>query len=141
MKTYVTIKGECHFEERDVKTSQKETAQIKLDPQTTYQTWLGFGAAATEAAGFNYAKLSDEKRKEVMEAYFSEKGLNYNFTRISMGSCDFSLNTYDYLESGKLNYARDDQYVMPLLKDIQKYQKDLQLLVSPWSPPSIYKDN
>ena len=141
MKTYVTIKGECHFEERDVKTSQKETAQIKLDPQTTYQTWLGFGAAATEAAGFNYAKLSEEKKQEVMKAYYTKEGLNYNFIRISMGSCDFSLSTYDYLESGMLDYHRDDEYVMPLLNDVKRYQKDYQLLVSPWSPPAFMKDN
>lgn len=141
MKTYLTIKNKCHFEEADAKTEAKATAKITIDKNKTYQTWLGFGGAATEAAGYNYAKLAKDKQQEVMEAYFSTKGLNYNFVRISMGSCDFSIDTYDYLETGKLDYARDDKYVTPLLKDIKKYKEGFNLLVSPWSPPAIYKDN
>ena len=97
MKSYLTIKNKCHFIETSVLTDNKATAEIIYDKNKTYQTWLGFGGAVTEAAGYNYARLNSDKQQEVMEAYFSSKGLNYNFVRISMGSCDFSIDTYDYL--------------------------------------------
>lgn len=33
---------------------------------------------------------------QILEEYFSKDKLNYRFCRISIGSCDFSLNSYSY---------------------------------------------
>ena len=138
MKTYVTDKYKHNlFNETNLKTSKKGL-KVKLDLTKTYQTWLGFGGAFTEAACFNLLKLDINKRIEAMNDYFSENGLNYNMGRIPMASSDFSLGPFDYLESGKLDYERLDKYFVDTYKLIDK---DIIFLVSPWSPPAYMKDN
>ena len=138
MKTYVTDKYKHNlFSETNLKTSKKGL-KVKLDLTKTYQTWLGFGGAFTEAACFNLLKLDINKRIEAMNDYFSENGLNYNMGRIPMASSDFSLGPFDYLESGKLDYERLDKYFVDTYKLINK---DIIFLVSPWSPPAYMKDN
>lgn len=70
--------------------------------------------------------------------------MNYNFCRISIGSCDFSLNSYSYSYENNLsdfNINRDLKYVIPIIKLAQKRNQNLQFLSSPWSPPAFMKDN
>ena len=137
-KSFVTDKYNNNLcNELDLHTTSKGL-KVKLDPNTTYQTWLGFGGAFTEAACYNLLKLDLDKRIEAINDYFSENGLNYNLARIPMASSDFSLGPFDYLESGKLDYSRLDKYFIDTYKLVNK---DIIFLVSPWSPPAFMKDN
>lgn len=141
IKTYVTSKyQEKSFDNIDIKTN-KDGLKIALDTNKFYQTWLGFGGAFTEAACYNFLKLSPDKREEAIKDYFSESGLNYNLARIPMASSDFSISPFDYLENGKLDYGRLDKYFVETYKMAKDYQEDLVFLVSPWSPPAFMKDN
>ena len=138
IKTYVTDKYQKHLFSNVNLTTNKKGVSVKIDPNITYQTWLGFGGAFTEAACFNLLKLNEDKRIQAMNDYFSENGLNYNLARIPMASSDFSLGPFDYLESGKLDYSRLDKYFIDTYKLVNK---DIIFLVSPWSPPAYMKDN
>ena len=63
--------------------------------------------------------------------------------RISIGSCDFSLNSYAYAQKKDLSdfsIERDKQYIIPLIKDLQKANPDVQFLATPWSPPAFMKN-
>ena len=137
-KSFVTDKYNNNLcNELDLHTTSKGLI-VKLDPNTTYQAWLGFGGAFTEAACYNLLKLDLDKRIDAINDYFSENGLNYNLARIPMASSDFSLGPFDYLESGKLDYSRLDKYFIDTYKLVNK---DIIFLVSPWSPPAFMKDN
>ena len=106
-------------------------------------TWLGMGGAITESSSYNYSLLNNDKRKSLIKDYYSKKGLNYNLGRVSIGSNDFSLNSYEYLENNNINnfnIKRDNKYIIPLLKDIYKENK-ISLIATPWSPPSFMKTN
>ena len=79
----------------DKKYSSKiENEVINIYPNITYQSIIGFGGAITEASAYNYSLLSDEKKQEFLHDYFLEN--NYSLCRLTIGSCDFSLNSYSY---------------------------------------------
>lgn len=127
-------------------TSDKNT--ILLDPETQMQELIGFGGAFTEAAAYTYAKLSGEKQRKVIDAYFDLKtGLGYTLGRIAITSCDFSAGHFTYLMDDKTNLGgfaieHDKKWVLPMIKAARnKLGKDIKLFAAPWSPPSWMKDN
>jgi glucosylceramidase len=120
---------------------------ISIDPQKRYQSVIGFGGAFTEAACYTIMHTPVSIRQKIIDMYFSEKGLCYNLGRISIHSCDFSLESYTYINEvdknlNNFDISRENQYVIPILKEAKKVAKNgLSLLASPWSPPSFMKTN
>ncbi len=120
---------------------------LNIFPEVEYQKVLGFGGAFTEAAAYCYSKLNADEKKRLLEAYFSEDGLNYNFCRTHINSCDFALDRYVYVEDGdkelrSFSVARDKKYIIPFIKDALKYTgQTLTLFASPWSAPYWMKTN
>lgn len=114
---------------------------IKIYPDKVITNYLGMGGAITESSGYNYSKLSKKDKRQFLEDYYGENGLNYNFGRICIGSNDFSLKHLEYSRKQDLsdfNVENDKKYVIPLLKDILSVKK-INFLASPWSPPKMYK--
>lgn len=127
---------EAVLDEVDAKISN---ITIKKDKQ--YQTMLGFGGAFTDSACGIYNALNEEQKKEVLEALFSEKGLNYNLGRLTIGSCDFSRSSYDYAEkrdSSDFSLIHDIENIEPFVKAAQSYHP-LTLFAAPWTPPLQFK--
>lgn len=84
----------------------------------------------------------------MLEAYFHpEKGIGYNFIRTNIHSCDFSSESYTYIDEGdsalaSFNIAHDMKYRIPLIKKAMEISGNKALLfASPWSPPAFMKDN
>ena len=59
-------------------------SEINLNTEKKYQTITGFGGAFTESSAYLLNLMSKERRKEIIDAYFSEKGSNYSLTRTHM---------------------------------------------------------
>lgn len=125
-----------------------EKVDIELNPSRTYQSIIGFGGAFTEAAAYTLSRMSEDKRKEVIESYFDkEKGLGYCIGRVHIHSCDFALGNYTYVEDydtdlKSFDISRDRKWVLPLVKDAMKVRgEEITLLASPWSPPAWMKTN
>lgn len=120
---------------------------INVYPDVMYQKMRGFGGAFTESAAHNYAGMSDAKKKELTEAYFGADGLRYNFGRIHMNSCDFSLGNYTYVEEGDdelktFSIEHDFKQIIPMIKAAQEESgRPMEFLLSPWSPPAFMKTN
>lgn len=116
----------------------KTNSSITIGDIASGDPFVGFGGAITEAAGYAFAKLDKENQER-----FIKDHLSYNIMRISIGSCDFSLNSYAYAKNKDLSdfsIERDKQYIIPLIKDIQKANPDVKFLATPWSPPSFMKN-
>ena len=114
-------------------------ADIVLNEKNLTSTILGFGGAITEASGYCYHNLSEEEKKNFIN---SIKRSNYTFFRLPIGSSDFSLSSYSYVEKKDLSdfsIERDLEYIVPLLKDIMEVTPNIKLLASPWSPPKFMK--
>ena len=125
-----------------------ERGIINVYDEIQYQQIGGIGGAFTEAAAYNYSLLNEGQKQDFMEKHFSkDKGIGYNFGRCHIHSCDFSLGIYTYVQEGDpdlstFSLERDRRYVIPFIKDAQKYTgQDLMLFASPWSPPAYMKDN
>lgn len=122
------------------------TPMIVLNPKKTYQTHIGFGGAFTESAAYTLSLLPKEKQDEVIAAYFSEEGLNYNLGRTHIHSCDFALGNYTYVEDhdkelNSFDLSHEDQWVVPMMKKALSHNPDIKFLASPWSPPAWMKSN
>ena len=121
---------------------------IEIFPEQTFQTIEGFGGAFTEASSHLLQKMSANKRKEVLEAYFSSDAAAYSLCRTHINSCDFSLSSYAYadvpgdtlLESFSIAVDRDD--IIPTIKEAQAISKNgFKIFASPWTAPTWMKDN
>ena len=96
-------------------------ASIFVNPSKKLQTFVGIGAALTDAAAETFYKLT-EKSKKFMEAYYSvDKGIGYSLGRTIIHSCDFSSGSYTYVEEGDaelktFNIDHDRQFRLPFTK-------------------------
>ncbi|MBS5884728.1 MAG: glucosylceramidase [Clostridium sp.] len=131
-----------------VDESSKINCRVKVDTKKRFQKILGFGGALTESSAYVLSKIEDEKRKDILESYFDcEKGIGYNFARVHINSCDFALENYSYVEENdetleSFTLDRAEKYVLPLVREVKDIKNDeLNILASPWSPPSYMKTN
>lgn len=114
---------------------ETENGVINLYPEATYQTFEGFGGAVTEAAACVYSQMDEAYKRRLMEAYFSPEGMNYQFVRIPIDSCDFSLGQYT-------GFERVEKYILPMLRDAERaHGGGLRIMLAPWSPPAQWKTN
>ena len=70
---------------------------IRIYPREK-QNILGFGGAFTQSSAYLYHQMSEKEKRKALELLFGESGLKYNFCRICIGSCDFSLGEYSYIK-------------------------------------------
>ncbi|MFA5525420.1 MAG: glycoside hydrolase family 30 protein [Acholeplasmataceae bacterium] len=119
---------------------------VKVNPQITYQTHIGFGGAFTESAAYTWSHLPKDKQQQIIDAYFSPSGLGYTMGRTHINSSDFSLGHYTYVKDMDIklqsfDISREDLYVVPMIQAAMKYVPHIKLLASPWSPPAWMKTN
>jgi len=121
---------------------------VFVDPDKTFQTFFGIGAALTDASAETWFKLPEAQQKELLQAYFDkEKGIGYTVARTNINSCDFSSGSYDYVDSNdkelkSFNIEHDRKYKIPFIKAAMAAAGGkLDLFASPWSPPAWMKDN
>ena len=78
---------------------------VFVNPEKTFQSYLGIGGAITDASAEVFSKLSEDKQQELLNAYFSDAGINYNIIRTSIHSSDFGLGSHTYIEEGDKSLA------------------------------------
>ncbi len=140
---------------------------ITIHPAAIKQEIYGIGSSFTESSAFVLAHLDKEKRAEVMENIFSDKGANFSLARTHIGSCDFTVEgKYSYLDkkgdTELLNFSiepdkrgfdpqqypgiQDPSYdLLPMIQDaieIKNIQRDndLRIIASAWTAPPWMKD-
>lgn len=125
-------------------TEEQENHLVRLYPQFADQTWESFGGAVTDSAGYVFSVMNPDEHDALLEAFFGENGLNYTLLRVPIDSCDFSLEQYEAAPDGDpahFNLSRPLRYILPMLEAIRKRKPDIRLMLSPWSPPKLFKSN
>ena len=142
----LALTGSVKFNE--FKQPKETDASIIVDPTKTFQTFLGIGAALTDASAETFYKLSKQNQERFMEAYYNkEKGIGYSLGRTHIHSCDFSSESYTYIEEGDkelktFDIGHDKEFRIPLIKKaIEAAGGELTMYASPWSPPAFMKSN
>ena len=125
-----------------------EKGLINLFPHLKYQSVEGFGGAITDAAGYVYSLMNEEQKRVVISAYFGPDDLRYRLVRVHMDSCDFSCEMYEAMSDEtdvsleSFSFERTQKYIIPMLEDACRAAADeLELMLTPWSPPAFMKTN
>jgi glucosylceramidase len=96
---------------------------VFVDPSKTFQSYMGIGGAITDAAAETFYKLPENKRKELLNAYYSAtNGIGYTIARTNINSCDFSSDMYTYVNENdkslnSFSVEHDKKYKIPFLKE------------------------
>lgn len=148
--------------EKDVITPGSDAANIVIDLPTPsrksadkkFQKILGFGGSITEATTLNWKSLSSVARDRVLELLYGDSGLGYTLGRVPMGSCDFSVSSYNFADKEDLTLSNFDTSVqrdydngmIDMIKSAiyvtqHSWEEgtELSLVASPWSPPAWMK--
>ena len=112
---------------------------------TTFRAW---GTTFNELDWDAFNLLSRDDQDEVMRNLFAPDGdLHFTHGRVSMNANDYARSWYQCddvvgdLSLKHFNIERDKQNIIPLARAAQKYCPQLQLFMSPWSPPAWMKIN
>ena len=121
---------------------------VFIDPDKTFQTFLGIGGALTDASAETFYKLPKAKQTEILKNYFDpETGIGYTLARTNIQSCDFSSGSYSYVKDNDVelktfSVAHDEQYRIPFIKAAMAAAGGkLTVFATPWSPPAWMKSN
>ncbi|QEC66916.1 glycosyl hydrolase [Panacibacter ginsenosidivorans] len=121
---------------------------IFVDPAKMFQTFIGIGGALTDASAETFYKLPADKQKELLQNYFDPvKGIGYTLGRTNINSCDFSSDSYMYVQEDDkdlktFSITHDEKYKIPFIKQaIAAAGGRLIMFASPWSPPAFMKTN
>jgi glucosylceramidase len=124
------------------------TADAEILTGSPLQTVNGFGGCFNELGYTSLQLLSKADRQAVMKELFAPGfGANFTICRMPVGANDFSLDWYSYDETDgdfdlkDFSIAHDLKTLVPFIKDAKKYNPNLALWASPWSPPQWLKVN
>ena len=128
---------------RSPKRTGAQTLTVAESPGA--KDFLGFGVALTGSSCYLLNQMETTARKALLEDIFSPQGLNLSVARLSIGASDYSAELYSYddvpfdtaLEH--FSIAKDEEYIIPMVKQVLAVRPDLYLFASPWSPPGWMK--
>jgi glucosylceramidase len=124
---------------------------VVVDPTQTFQTMQGFGGSITDASASVLYTLPAAQRAQVMAWLFSPGGGDgLDFLRQPIGATDMiaagAAYTYDDVPAGQTDYslthfsiAHDESQILPLLREAEQLNPNLQIMATPWSPPAWMK--
>ncbi|MCR5005944.1 MAG: glycoside hydrolase [Clostridiales bacterium] len=124
-----------------------ENGVINLYPRIQYQKIDGFGAAMTETSAYLFSKMDPDTRAAALKKYFGPGSNQVTFLRMSVDSCDYSLEEYQAVadplndpDFETFTLGRDRKYTLPMLKEaLALADQPVQVLLAPWSPPAAWK--
>ena len=128
--------------------SSDEDPDIIIETSNTLQIIEGFGTCFNELGWTSLQRLSEIDREGIFKELF-EPGIGANFTicRMPVAANDFSRDWYSYnetendFEMTNFNINNDRETLIPYIKTAQKFNPELKIWASPWSPPQWMKYN
>ncbi len=146
-KTDLRLAKDSDLEFIDSKQPLESEISIFVNPKKEFQSFIGIGGAITDASAEVFAQLSPAQQEILLDAYFSENGINYKIIRTSIHSADFGSESFVYIDEGdaslkSFSIEHDQQYRLPMIKRaVAKIGDDYLFFASPWSPPAFMKTN
>lgn len=120
-----------------------QTATEQRDKEN--RDFMGFGVAITGSSCYNLARMDKGERRAFLESIYGKSGLGLSVGRLSVGSSDYSAELYSYddveddVELEHFSVERDEEYIIPMIKEIIEINPHIKLFSSPWSPPGWMK--
>lgn len=114
------------------------TLKVVKNPANSY---CKFGVAITPSSCYELSLMQKSERQKLLNNIYSKDGLGLSIARLCIGSSDYSAEIYSYddvendTELKFFSVERDEEYVIPIIKEILEINPDLYIFASPWSPP------
>ncbi|WP_342416551.1 glycoside hydrolase family 30 protein [Paenibacillus sp. FSL R10-2782] len=123
----------------------QEQANLTITGET-HQLVEGFGGCFNELSYVALNHLKSDERAQVLHSLFHPEG-EHKFTicRLPIGASDYALEWYSHnetdgdVEMKHFSIERDQQYLIPFIREALQLNPDLKLFASPWSPPTWMK--
>ena len=146
---WVSTTQSAIWKKNEIQTQELKAApDVEIYLNTKFQTISGFGTCFNEKGWESLNLLRKKDRNQIFKELFSkDEGANFTICRMPLAANDFSLNWYSYnetegdFEMKNFSIANDKKTLIPFIKSALKYNPDLKLWASPWSPPSWMKYN
>ncbi len=135
------------FQKREIFPAEYMRAAVQLTPSTNsaFQGFRGFGVAITGSSCYLLSKMDKDARTALLCDLYTAQGINLSVARLSVGSSDYSAELYSYddvpfdTSLEHFSIARDEEYIIPMIKEILTIRPDLYIFAAPWSPPGWMK--
>lgn len=122
---------------------------ITISEETSYQEMDGFGFALTGGSAMHINNMEASQRDNLLNELFGPNGIRISYLRVSIGASDLDAEPFSYddlpvgqTEDVNLEYfsiAKDQENLIPILKEILEINPHVKILGSPWSAPSWMK--
>jgi glucosylceramidase len=142
---------DASWEQQDVQSlyeAPADSVDAEIDVDNPLQTVDGFGTCFNELGWTSLSALHEADREAIFKELFAPGvGANFTVCRMPVGANDFSRDWYSYNETDgdfemeHFSIDNDRETLIPFIKNALKYNPDIQLWASPWSPPLWMKDN
>jgi glucosylceramidase len=117
-------------------------------PSLTSPPMQGFGGCFNELGWTSLQALSETDRETVLrELFHPTAGARFTYCRMPIAANDYAKEAYSYDETSDdfvmdhFSIEHDRNTLIPYIHAAQRYQPNLRLWASPWSPPSWMKRN
>lgn len=131
--------------QRGVRTGGGQAPGLVIEARDL-QPWEGFGGCFNELGWIALQALGRRDRARALDALFSRSaGCGFTRCRMPIGASDYAAEWYSHNEHAgdyamrRFSIARDEQYLIPYIREAQLRRPDLSLFASPWSPPTWMK--
>ena len=120
-------------------------AMLEADGRT-YQRMEGFGGCFNELGYRALSHLSKADRAALLTELYAPERANFNLCRLPIGANDYAEDWYSLDETAgdyalaHFSIERDKHCLIPYIKEAQRYQPEMKLFASPWSPPTWMKN-
>jgi glucosylceramidase len=120
---------------------------IDLDAAKPMHEYLGVGVSMTDASCWLLSQVDKGVRHNFFKKVFTKKGYNLSIVRLNCGSSDYATELYNYndtkgdVEMKNFSIARDEKYMIPIIKSLKSYNPDIYTFSSIWSAPGWMKDS
>jgi glucosylceramidase len=125
--------------------SAPQATDISVNAAEQDQPLVGFGASFTESSAHLVAGLSDSVRGDLMNDLFStDSGIGLDYLRQPLGASDYVAKQpfYSYEDTqGQFSISRDQQEIIPMIKQARGVNPAIRIMGTPWSPPAWMKDS
>ena len=118
---------------------------LDVDTARELHEFMTLGASLTDASAWVLANMPAEKRERLLRELFTPEGCNLGAIRLNIGASDYSTGLYSYndtpgdVEMRDFSLARDDEFLVPMVKAVKAIRPDVYVFASPWSPPGWMK--
>ncbi|MFH0758095.1 MAG: glycoside hydrolase family 30 beta sandwich domain-containing protein [Bacteroidota bacterium] len=128
--------------------SSAENPDVVIETSETLQVIQGFGTCFNELGWTSLQRLPADDREAILKELFEPfQGANFTICRMPIAANDFARKWYSYnetegdFEMAEFSISNDQETLIPFMKSVLKYNPDLKVWASPWSPPQWMKYN